>query len=266
MMAESIRLKWPKVAVLILLVIRVFAPSHILGSVEQSFPVLQIGSQMYTNVTVTTKAKTYVFLLHSTGMANIKVADLSPELRETLGYGSSGAGLSKNPGTTAANWAKKEMNKLNISTVQARNLRQESQARFDRLKTVPRTRIYIAIAILILFWLIRCGCHAVICQKAGTDPGILIWIPLFKLIPLLKAAQMSLGWLFLVLIPLGALVLDIVWSFKIAAARGKGALTGLCLILPVLNVFAFFYLVFSDGAPAQKSSRPKARLMSLEAA
>jgi hypothetical protein len=266
MMADAIRLKWLRLAVLILTVAGVFVHSPVFANVEQTFLVLKIGSQVYTNVTVTTQTKTYIFLLHSTGMANIKVSELSPELRETLGYGAPPVTLSKNSAAAAANWAKKEMSKLNVSTVQARNLRAESQARLDKLKTVPRTQIYIAIAILSMFWLIRCGCHGVICRKAGSEPGSLIWIPLLKLIPLLKAAKMSLGWLFLLLIPLGAFVLDVVWCFKIATARGKGALTGLCLVLPVVNFFAFFYLVFSDGAAAEKSERPRSRLMSLEPA
>ncbi len=266
MMADAIRLKWLRVAVLILTVAGVFVHSRVFAKVEQTFPVLKIGSQVYTNVTVTTQTKIYIFLLHSTGMANIKVSELSPELRETLGYGAPPVSLSKNSASDAANWAKKELNKLNVSTVQARNLREESQARLDKLKSVPRTQIYIGIAILVIFWLIRCGCHAVICRKAGSEPGVLIWIPLLKLIPLLQAAKMSLGWLFLVLLPFGAFVLDIVWCFKISTARGKGALTGLCLVLPGINFFAFLYLTFSDGAPAHKSARTKSRLMRLEPA
>src|SRR5215468_3790538 len=56
------------------------------GQAEDRFPVLTIGTITYTNVTVTTKSKNYVMLLHSTGMANIKVSELSPDARQTLGY------------------------------------------------------------------------------------------------------------------------------------------------------------------------------------
>ncbi len=61
-------------------------PGSAPGAADQTFDVLQIGTRTYTNVTVTTKAKTYVFLLHSSGMANIKVAELPPDVREKLGY------------------------------------------------------------------------------------------------------------------------------------------------------------------------------------
>jgi len=51
-----------------------------LAEVEHQFSVLQIGTQAYSNVTVTTCAKDYVFVHHSKGMTNIKVAELPPEI------------------------------------------------------------------------------------------------------------------------------------------------------------------------------------------
>src|SRR5881394_1200012 len=53
---------------------------------EETFNMLQIGSQTYQNVTVTTKSKNYIFILHSAGMTNIKVSDLPTDLIEKLGY------------------------------------------------------------------------------------------------------------------------------------------------------------------------------------
>ena len=37
-------------------------------------------------MTVTTKAKDYIFILHSTGMTSLKVNQLTPDLQERLGY------------------------------------------------------------------------------------------------------------------------------------------------------------------------------------
>ena len=54
---------------------------------EDKFDVLQIGTQTYSNVTVTTKAKSYIFLIHAAGMTSIKVSQLPPDLQEKLGYG-----------------------------------------------------------------------------------------------------------------------------------------------------------------------------------
>ena len=64
------------------------APRMILAAAEESFGLLNIGTRTYTNVTVTTKTKTQIFIMHSTGMHTIKVADLPPALLAKLGYGS----------------------------------------------------------------------------------------------------------------------------------------------------------------------------------
>src|SRR6185436_17437670 len=54
--------------------------------VEQTFPLLQTKTGMYTNVTVTKKTDEWVFIMHSTGVCNVNVSDLSPEMRTSLGY------------------------------------------------------------------------------------------------------------------------------------------------------------------------------------
>ena len=53
------------------------------GATEETFNVLQIGTHRYTNVTVTTKAKDYIFILYAGGMASIKVAQLPPDLESS---------------------------------------------------------------------------------------------------------------------------------------------------------------------------------------
>src|SRR5215469_12609036 len=53
---------------------------------EETFPVLQVGTQTYTNVTVTSKTSNYVFIVHSTGMQSVKIADLPPDIQDQLGY------------------------------------------------------------------------------------------------------------------------------------------------------------------------------------
>src|SRR5215469_4069442 len=53
---------------------------------EETFPVLQVGTQTYTNVTVTSKNSNYIFIVHDAGMVNIKIADLPPEIQDQVGY------------------------------------------------------------------------------------------------------------------------------------------------------------------------------------
>src|ERR1700682_4703520 len=53
---------------------------------DDTFPTLQVGTRVYTNATITTKAKTYVFLMHSAGMETVRVQDLPREVQQKLGY------------------------------------------------------------------------------------------------------------------------------------------------------------------------------------
>jgi len=46
----------------------------------------KLGHHTYRNVTVTTKSKNYIFIMHSTGMENIKLAEVPPDIRTKLGY------------------------------------------------------------------------------------------------------------------------------------------------------------------------------------
>ena len=73
------------------------------------------GHELYTNVTVTTKAKNYIFILHAGGMTSLKVAELPPDLQQKLGYAAATA--PKGPTNTAAVWAKKEIAKIDVPQI-----------------------------------------------------------------------------------------------------------------------------------------------------
>src|SRR5215510_15203574 len=121
---------------------------------EETFPVLKIGTSTYTNVTVTTKAKSYIFLMHATGMATIKVADLPSDLRQLLGYN---AEKEKPTGNGVANWAKDTVNHLKVpglnelekSVSQAKVSETVSDLRHG--KTDPNT-LYTVLAIVVAIY------------------------------------------------------------------------------------------------------------------
>jgi len=218
---------------------------------EETFDVLQIGTHTYTNVTVTTKAKTYVFIMHSTGMANLKLSEIPPEVLQQLGYGAA-AEKPKSKTEVASQWAKDKLGSANIDKVNAAELKAR-EAWIQRSGDVARAVVALdrklcgaIVAVLILFYVFCCRCCAEICKKAGKPAGVLAWLPGFQLIPLLKAAGMSPWWFLGYLVPPVAFVLHIVWSFKIAKARGKTGVTGFFLMLPLTSLFAFIYLAFSD--------------------
>src|SRR6267378_1299188 len=117
---------------------------------EETFPTLEVGAHVYTNVTVTTKAKNYIFIHHSTGMENIKVADLPQE-----------------------KW------------------QQQFATAFEKVRTLDSKLCGAFLGGILLIHLLFCYCCLLICQKAGQEPGMLIWLPILQVFPLLRAARMS---------------------------------------------------------------------------
>jgi Family of unknown function (DUF5684) len=104
----------------------------------------------------------------------------------------------------------------------------------------------ITIAVLLVLYLFLCYMLKRICEKCGTEPGILIWIPLFNIIRLLQAGGLS-GWLFfLFFIPIvNALTGLFMWA-KVCQARGKSAWLILMIFVPIVNLLFIPYLAFSE--------------------
>jgi len=69
----------------IFIVLSLFAAIWSAGA-DEKLPELRVGSQVYSNVTVTTVTATDVYFTHSGGMGNAKLKQLSPELQRHFGY------------------------------------------------------------------------------------------------------------------------------------------------------------------------------------
>jgi len=234
---------------------------------EETFNMLQIGTRTFTNVTVTTKTMSHIFIMHSTGMHTIKVADLSPDMRTKLGY--TGTEEPKKTKGLAAFGASIKHPKFTAQMPQLKEFQQRwgahGTANLATIKWSPTFLLMFCISAVLVYFLFA-FCGMLICDKAGHPPGILIWVPLVQLIPLLRAAGMSPGWIVAFLIPGLNLIAHIVWSFNIANARGKTAWTGLFLVLPFTSIFAYLYLAFSNGAQKKERKAPGVEIMTLEAA
>jgi Family of unknown function (DUF5684) len=240
---------------------------------EERFELLQIGTQMYTNVTVTTKSKTYVFVHHLGGLSSIKLTDLPIDVLVQLGYPDPSAPKVQTNG--AAVWAKQTLKKLPVQQIKAVEQKVKDQlVSTDIAQRLPvalppiTTNLIVAVcATLLALYVFHSFCFKLICQKAGREPGILIWVPVLQLLPLLHAARMSRWWFLAYFVPVLNIVAQVIWSFKIADARNKSAVVGVFLLLPVLSLFAFLLLAFADEVPrANKSvvTRP-IEIMTLEA-
>jgi hypothetical protein len=242
------------------------------ASLEQRFDVFQVGTTTYRNVTVTTKSKNYVFILHSKGMTNIKVADLTSDLRTSLGYQDPAAPHVKT--NTPAAWARQTLAKMD--TPQVTRLRDQAAAAWQSTGVSDRLRLpqfnqnvlIIATVALVGLYLLHCYCCLLICRKAGGQPGPLIWVPFLQLIPLLKAASMSPWWILGFMFPGVNLVGHVLLCIKLAEARRKTLLVALLLIFPLSSPFAALYLAFSGGETKRRNRRDERRveLMTLETA
>jgi len=237
-------------------------PVEVRATTEESFDVLQIGTRTYTNVTVTAKAKSYVFLMHAGGIINLKVSDLPPDLQTRLGYSSPAVKTnSATAGTAATTWVKQKASKL--ESPQLKQFEQSLRGNTCgtgaiHLNTKERYLLVAAGAVLFLFF---AYCSRLICEKAGQTPGVMIWLPILQIFPLLKAAGMSPIWFLAYCVPLLNAVPQLVWAVKISKARGKSGWVAFWLIFPLTSLFAFLYLAFSEGAEKKQTGRPK--LMSL---
>jgi hypothetical protein len=243
----------------------ILLPLVVAAAAEETFDLLQIGTRTYTNVTVTTKAKNYIFIVYQGGMTSIKTAELPLELKQQLGYI---AGPSK-PGTnTAAVWAKRELAKITVPSFKGLNQKVDGKPSWQLLakSLLASKMLYAALGIMLLVYLFHCYCCMLICQKTGNPPGVLVWVPVLQLFPLLRAAGMS-GWWFLAYwVPVLNLVAQVLWCFNIAKARSQSVWFGVLLLLPIINLFAILYLAFSDGTPAEQEGEPEPKIMTLEAA
>lgn len=221
------------------------------------FPVLETASGTYSNVTITTRTKDYVFILHSAGMGNIRVQDLSEEAREALGYDV--PARKKKPRIT-----------LKAPVVMAKELLPEVESKLEESlrQNVPYAKIpggaggfvMIAAAVLLALHLGASCLVRMIVLKSKKEPGLLVWIPMFQWIPLLRAAEMSGWWFLLMWVP----VVPIFWAFMIAKARGMSMWVSFFLIFPVTSLFAFLYLAFAHEKPGKQG--PRYQSMALETA
>ena len=244
----------------------IMSPGLSSATTEETFDVLEIGTHAYKKVTVTTKAKNQIFIMHSAGMSTIKVADLPPELLAQLGYGAaSGASKANGSHPTLSTITKQTFTKIKAPQMKElqKQWRTSAPAGLATVDLTPNLLLTAGVA-LVLLYLLMCYCSMLICRKSGHPPGALVWVPVLQLIPLLRAAQMSPAWILAFFVPVLNVIAQIIWSFSISKARGKSAWVGFFLVLPITSFIAYLYLALSDQAPPKEER--VVEMMTLETA
>jgi hypothetical protein len=235
----------------------IFLASH--ACADEKFETLVVGSTTYSNVTVLNKTRTDLFITHSWGMANIKVRDLDQDAQIKLGY------LLPQDKRESKSFFKVPEVVAKLDTgFKDDQQRQEAEMQLaaqagpflDYIGNLDDRVAYGIVGGIAFVYLTFCFLCRQICKKTGQKPSPLIWMPLLKQFPMLKAAGMPAGWFLLNFIGLWG-IRSIVWCFKISTARGKHWTLGLLLLLPVTNLLAFLYLAFSSGLDPDDVSSPK---------
>lgn len=108
----------------------------------------------------------------------------------------------------------------------------------------------IALGLIFVFalalYVFYCFCLKRICEKCGVNPGVLIWIPIVQLIPMLQIAGMATWMLILFFIPLVNLVVLVMLWAKVCSARGKSPWLVIMMFIPFVNICFIPYLAFSE--------------------
>ncbi len=235
-------------------------PGAVHGDIQ--LDMLKTRTDTYTNVTVYGRSSTDIFIRHARGIANIKLENLEPETIAWINSGGASAPADAsatdqtNDSSAAESAAAGGSSKFNAQ------MREQILAKVAALKSLSAVQISpvvvgVVLGLLFALYLFVCYCLKLICQKTGNEPGVLIWLPILQMFPLLRAAGMS-GWWFLGLfIPVVNLVTQILWCFKIVQARGKSIWVAIGLLLPLTNLISLLYLAFSDGKDAERSEGGK---------
>ncbi|HTL54684.1 MAG TPA: hypothetical protein VL361_03360 [Candidatus Limnocylindrales bacterium] len=223
--------------VLLLVSLQAFAAN------EQTLGVLQVGDHTYHNVRVRTKAKDYIFIVHSSGMTSIKVTQLPVEVRAELGYATDTVPASIP--TSLAHQSVAMVEQVKSQSYQAWD-RTGLGSKLQQLGTYPT--VVVVIAVLLMVHLFCSYCCMLICQKTGNNPGLLVWLPLLQAVPMLRAASMSIWWLGALFIPALNLLAWVVWCLRIVEARRKTIPLAILLLFPLTSWLAFLFLAFSEDS------------------
>ncbi len=225
---------WVLVEVLLLWI----APAAI--GADAAISLLQTGKATYTNVIVTDKGGTNIYFRHDGGVANVKIGDLSPDVQQSLGYATPEEDVFSRASRILRRVGKSAPFKIARSPGGA-------TVKFGDLEIQLTSADIIGIAVgAAVAYVIFCSCSLLLCRKTGKEPGLLIWIPILQIFPLLRAAGMSWRWFLAFFVPVVNLVAWMGWCVNIAISRRKSLWWALLLILPVTNVFAFVYLALSN--------------------
>lgn len=218
---------------------------------QEAMPLLKTKTEDYANVTLISQTPTHVFVKHSRGMATIKRSNIeAAALLALCSDGSNVISATVSDSNSAEASAQPEGTLI--------GLKQSPAEMFAALSTkwspvaISGKVVIAVLGGMFALYLFVCYCAKLICQKAGSEPGLLVWLPILQLFPLLRAAGLSGWWFIGFCLPVVSILAHILWCIRICQARGKGGVAMFFLIFPVTYPLAFLYLAFSGSAKSEE--------------
>jgi hypothetical protein len=191
------------------------------AAADEYFPILTIGGNTFSNVTIISRSATHVSFKHAGGFASVRVASLPANEQTKVGYTPPPP-----PKTTVDNvrdYANEYLKPLTqlLENPRVQKLIEEVQGEVNRV-IIENDRVIINSAIggVVCIYFLFCLAVVKICKKTTVRPGLWAWVPGFQFICLFKAAGMS-PWSYLLLyIPPVNLIVMIAGLSRFAA-RGR---------------------------------------------
>jgi hypothetical protein len=229
-------------------VLALWALNTAAADVEIKLDSLTADGEVYSNVVIFSKSPTHISVSYAGGMASLKAKSLDKATQRKLGYLAPEESKTSLPPIAGVAGAVTDPRFLEIRERYQRNVE-------EFIQQLDKKTMYQILTLIGILYLFFCYCCWQICRKTSNRAGLLVWIPGFQMVPLLRAAGMS-PWLFLTLIiPVVGAIVMIVWCFRICRVRQKSALLAIFLLLPVTNILAFLYLALSGYGPEEEEER-----------
>ncbi|MBI3878687.1 MAG: hypothetical protein HY301_01300 [Verrucomicrobia bacterium] len=217
----------------------------------ETVPVLKTKTVTYTNVTLRAISDTDLFISHPGGVLNIKLKEIEPDSLAEID-----SVRSKLPRMGAKPKAEPVPSKFQLPELPA-HWAMDFVVAGREIKLTPAMVAGLVLG-LVVGWLFYGWCCYLICVKSVVNPGIVAWLPVLQIFPLLRAARLPWWWFLVSLV--AAPVAHIVWSVNIVRVRKKSAWLTVMLILPVTSLLGFLYLAFSRSPTADEHRRMDATM------
>lgn len=222
---------------------------------EVSIPLLKTSVGEYRNVKIFSRTGTHLSFSHEKGTAVIKVSEVEDESLAALDQTRSDSPAAASPVPGAMVMLRVEPKPKPDPAWLAKLKQTLGKLQLESTPVeLTRKQAWEILGGLALLWWLYSLSASLICKKTGNPGGLLVWLPIFQIIPLFRAAGMSAWWFVAMFIPVLNLVGQVVWCVKVTQARGKGFFTAVLLILPVTNILAFLYLAFSNGHSSEENT------------